>query len=118
MRHAIKHGMKSALPLWGQRLLDATAAESISKSAKERKEAQIRGVEAFAKAQAKVTCQKPVDKVRALLHIFLNSPVQDATELRDLVEMCVRLATENALAEEAKAAVADAKMLMENSEIW
>jgi hypothetical protein len=114
MRRGIKNGMKSALPLWGQRLIDATAAESLSKSIKERREAQIRGVEAFTKAQAKVSCQEPVDKVRSLLPIFLNSPVQDATELRDLVEIGVRLASEGALSEEAKAAMADAKKLMEH----
>jgi hypothetical protein len=115
MRRGIKSGMKTALPLWGQRLVDSSAASASSKTAQERKEAQIHGVEAFAKAQAKVTCQEPVDKIRALLPIFLNSPVQDASELRDLVTICVRLVMEGAMSEEAKTTIIDAQQLVEFS---
>jgi hypothetical protein len=111
MRRNIKSAMRNAMPFWGQRLLGDAGCEG-NKAAKERKEAQIWGLEAFAKAQAKVTCQEPVDKVRALLPLFLNSPVQDANELRELVEMGVRLAVEGALTEEAKAAIIEAQRLV------
>ena len=106
MRRAIKSDMKRAFPLWGQRLIGATA---------ERKEALVRGVEAFAKAQATLFCKEPMDKVRALLPILLNSPVQDAKELRELVDMGMRLALEGALSEEASTAIFDSLKLVKNA---
>jgi hypothetical protein len=112
MRRGIKSGMKSALPLWGQRLLAATGN---NEAALERRKSLIRGVEAFTKAQAMVACQEQVDKIRALLPIFLNSPVQDATELGDLVKMGVRLAMEGALSEEAKAVMIEASKLVDKN---
>jgi hypothetical protein len=112
MRRSIKRNMTSALPLWGQRLLDAVESGK-SKAAKAREDALIRGVEAFAKAQAKVTCQEPLDKVRALLPMFLNSPVQDAKELRDLVQMGMKLATEGGLSAEVVIAMAGFHKLIE-----
>jgi hypothetical protein len=105
--------MRNAFPLWGQRLLISSNPRE-SKFTRDRKAAHIHGTEAFSKAQAKVTCQEPVDKVRALLPICLNSPVQDAAELRELVEICVAFAIdEGALSEVAKIAMLDAQNLMD-----
>jgi hypothetical protein len=111
MRRSIKSAMRSAMPFWGQRLL-RDAAGGGNEADRERKEALIRGIEAFAKAQEGVKCQEPVDKVRALLPLFLNSPVQDAMELRDLVEICSRLSVEGCLTEEAKTAIAESQRLI------
>ena len=106
--------MKSALPFWGQRLLDFASAGS-SKDLNERKEAHIRGVNAFVKAQAKLACQQPVDTIRALLPIFLNSPVQDASELRDLNVKGARLALEDAISEEARTVMIESQKLVETA---
>jgi hypothetical protein len=111
MRRSIKSAMKSAMPFWGQRLV-GDAGEGGNNVVHDRKEKQIRGIEAFAKAKAQVSCQEPADKVRALLPLFLNSLVQDAQELRDLVELGVRLADESGLSEEAKAAMSESLMLI------
>jgi hypothetical protein len=111
MRRDIQSGMKSALPLWGQRLLESASAGS-SKDVEDRKEAHIRGVEAFVKAQAKVTSQEPVDKVRALLPILFNSPVQDAAELRDLSVMGAMIALDSDMLEEAKTVMIESQKLV------
>jgi hypothetical protein len=112
MRRSIKESMKSALPLWGQRLLEA-AATGNNAAARDRKEAQVRGVESFAKARANVACDEPADKIRALLPIFLNTPVQDERELRDLVAFAIGLANEGGLSDETKSALADSQKLIE-----
>jgi len=112
MRRVIQMDMKSALPLWCQNLLESASVGS-SEDVNERKEAHIRRVKAFVKAQAKVTCQEPVDKIRALLPIFLNSPVQDAVELRDLTVRCARLALEGAMSEKAKTVMIESQKLVE-----
>jgi hypothetical protein len=73
----------------------------------------IRGVESFAKAKANVSCVEPVDKVQAMLPVFLNTPVQDERELRDLAAIAMRLANEGGLSEEIKCALEYRRSLIE-----
>ena len=112
LRTRIRTRMRQALPLWVQRLAEDGTGKGRKARLERARQAQLWGVEMFAQAQARVQCKEPVDKIQALLPMFLNTPVQDLLELLELSHRGAKLAEECRLSEEAKAAMATAKELV------
>lgn len=75
-RSAVSAAMMSAVPMW---VLQKSEICSSWRSA------IAEGVMAYNTARRRVTCMVPADIVRALLPMFLNTPVQDGAELAKLV---------------------------------
>ena len=80
LRSGIMQRMESALPMWLQKLACAENSNAGDDS-----DSILGGVLTYAEVNSKVTTAVPADKIRALVPLLLNSPVEGDGELNELV---------------------------------
>jgi len=84
LRRLVRRSMANAMPFWIRLLRSECQMANAIEQVEER--ATI-----FASVAGKVNCSRPVDLVRALLPMLLNSSVQDMAELRQLVREALKV---------------------------
>eukprot|EP00951_Prasinocladus_malaysianus_P006363 scaffold45226_cov53-Prasinocladus_malaysianus.AAC.1 len=89
-RAKVVENMRDAVPMWMRCLCEELTAAGPSME---------EGVGEYAVARTEVECQVEMDRVRALLPMFLNTPVQDTEELLRLVELAIPFCADGAAAE-------------------
>ena len=106
-RSDVQDGMRSALPVWLDRLLLHDDSHSVGRFAQ--------GIQMYVSVKSMVGCQFPADRVRALVPLLLNSPVQDEDELIELVEKALACAKSVLKTPDAIDAMEEARHLLKKS---
>ena len=76
--------MVHAVPVWLQQLAEAEGSDGVA-TGDDNDSILVAGALRYAAVRSKVTTGVPADKVRALVPLLFNSPVQGEEELKDLV---------------------------------